>query len=164
MSPQTAELGLYWKNMWYLPRQKMGPLGSFIQFLAGRRWNWGRRGSEARLCSLARRFLGWRMVRAAAAVVDLRKWRRRMKEMLQQNAWKDNAETQSSHRSAESLSASGSTGGGERKFRTLKIAGCGSQEQSAVNAANACTPSAVRIAACLVRKIISIGTRWRFFV
>src|SRR5580704_4583739 len=47
MSPQTAELGLYWKNMWYLPRQKMGPLGSFIQFLAGRRWNWGRRGSEA---------------------------------------------------------------------------------------------------------------------
>src|SRR5579871_1121458 len=101
MSPQMAELGLYWKNMWYLPRQKMGPLGSFIQFLAGRRWNCGRRGSEASFLaravssSAAKRFWGRRAARVAAAVVDFRKWRRefllRMRrlrgrlEMLQQN-------------------------------------------------------------------------------
>src|SRR5271165_5742884 len=48
MSPHTAALGLYWKNMWYMPFQKIGPLGSFIQFFAGSRWNWGRSGSAAR--------------------------------------------------------------------------------------------------------------------
>src|SRR5438309_6405634 len=48
MSPHTAAFGLYWKNMWYMPFQKIGPLGSFIQFFAGRRWNCGRRGSAAR--------------------------------------------------------------------------------------------------------------------
>src|ERR1700691_2314840 len=82
MSPQTAELGLYWKNMWYLPRQKMGPFGSFIQFLAGRRWNWGRRGSEESFCwrssGWAERILGRRAVRVAAAAEDFRKWRRLM--------------------------------------------------------------------------------------
>src|SRR6266478_2717367 len=48
MSPHTAAFGLYWKNMWYMPFQKIGPLGSFIQFLAGSRWNCGRSGSAAR--------------------------------------------------------------------------------------------------------------------
>src|SRR6266404_3441004 len=48
MSPQTAAPGLYWKNMWYLPFQKIGPLGSFIQFFAGSKWNCGRSGSAAR--------------------------------------------------------------------------------------------------------------------
>src|SRR5580704_11353924 len=102
MSPQTAELGLYWKNMWYLPRQKMGPLGSFIQFLAGRRWNWGRRGSEASCfasapsSTAAKRFCGRRAAIVAAVAVDFRKWRRRMKEML-----------------------NGSIVSGERKNRTL---------------------------------------------
>src|ERR1700733_10899635 len=79
MSPQTAELGLYWKNMWYWPRQKMGPLGSFIQFLAGRRWNWGRRGSVARfLVSVfpASNSRGWVAASAAIAADDLRKSRR----------------------------------------------------------------------------------------
>src|SRR5579862_4606191 len=107
MSPQTAELGLYWKNMWYLPRQKIGPLGSFIQFLAGRRWNWGRRGSEASFfwsaLSSAKRFRGRKAAIVAAAAEDFRKWRRRMKKMLQQNAGKDNAETQSAQRCTENL-------------------------------------------------------------
>src|SRR5712675_284738 len=48
MSPQTAAPGLYWKNMWYMPFQKIGPLGSFIQFFAGSKWNRGRSGSAAR--------------------------------------------------------------------------------------------------------------------
>src|SRR5216683_3403701 len=48
MSPHTAAFGLYWKNMWYMPFQKIGPLGSFIQFFAGSKWNWGRSGSPAR--------------------------------------------------------------------------------------------------------------------
>src|SRR6267142_3219344 len=34
--------------MWYLPFQKIGPLGSFIQFFAGSRWNCGRSGSAVR--------------------------------------------------------------------------------------------------------------------
>src|ERR1700761_6423595 len=97
MSPQTAELGLYWKNMWYLPRQKIGPLGSFIQFLAGRRWNWGRRGSEARFFSgalSAGRFCGRSVERAAAAAEDFRNARRLgmrgsvVKMMLQENGKK----------------------------------------------------------------------------
>src|SRR5438045_3127183 len=54
MSPQTAAPGLYWKNMWYLPFQKIGPFGSFIQFFAGSKWNCGRSGSAARRdCSLS---------------------------------------------------------------------------------------------------------------
>src|SRR5579885_1489705 len=48
MSPQTAAFGLYWKNMWYRPFQKIGPSGSFIQLRAGSRWNCGRSGSAAR--------------------------------------------------------------------------------------------------------------------
>src|ERR1700760_3875411 len=110
MSPQTAELGLYWKNMWYLLRQKIGPLGSFIQFLAGRRWNWGRRGSEERFFSAARSFDGSSAAIAARAVEDFRKWRRLgmmarsvMEMMLQENEEKDNAETRRAQRGAEDL-------------------------------------------------------------
>src|SRR5277367_477735 len=47
ISPQTAAFGLYWKNMWYWPCQKVGPLGSFIQFFSGSRWKRGRKGSLA---------------------------------------------------------------------------------------------------------------------
>src|SRR5512146_505899 len=59
----------------------MGPLGSFIQFLAGRRWNCGRRGSDASLdwwISSARTRLARGRVakREADAAAQLRKWRR----------------------------------------------------------------------------------------
>src|ERR1700735_5412505 len=42
----------------------MGPLGSFIQLRAGRRWNWGRRGSKSR-----RRASSPRGISAAKALV-----------------------------------------------------------------------------------------------
>src|SRR5882762_1246652 len=48
MSPHTAAFGLYWKNMWYMPFQKIGASGSFIQFFAESKWNCGRRGSVAK--------------------------------------------------------------------------------------------------------------------
>lgn len=42
MLPQVLPSGLYWKNRWYRPLYQISPLGSFIQFWAGVKWNWGR--------------------------------------------------------------------------------------------------------------------------
>src|ERR1700733_13728658 len=47
----------------------MGPLGSFIQLRAGRRWNWGRRGSEASLEGADAAKAGARPDEIAAAAV-----------------------------------------------------------------------------------------------
>src|SRR6266404_5401073 len=74
MSPHTAAFGLYWKNMWYMPFQKIGPLGSFIQFFAGSRWNCGRSGSAARRpakSSAAEKFKLRRKCGVAAAAIGV---------------------------------------------------------------------------------------------
>src|SRR5258708_30855820 len=72
--PQTAAAGLYWKNMWYMPFQKIGPLGSFIQFFAGSKWNCGRSGSGARrpaTSSPAEKFKLRRKCGVAAAAIGV---------------------------------------------------------------------------------------------
>src|SRR5258708_24537355 len=74
MSPQTAAPGLYWKNMWYMPFQKIGPLGSFIQFFSGSKWNCGRSGSAASLrarSSAAEKFKLRRKCGVAAAAIGV---------------------------------------------------------------------------------------------
>src|SRR6185437_4753066 len=58
--------------MWYLPFQKSGPFGSFIQFAGGIKWNWGRCRSEASLFGESTPNADV----AANAVAAARNWRR----------------------------------------------------------------------------------------